>query len=57
MWKSWSAAVGNPRWRDLSVTIAANGNYDTNDGARWEVGRTFTVIFSQAETKETSAWQ
>ena len=43
-------SVGNPRWRDLRVTIAAN-NYDTNDGARWEVGRTFTVIFSQTDTK------
>jgi hypothetical protein len=43
-------SVGNPRWRDLRVTIAAN-NYDTNDGVRWEVGRTFTVIFSQTDTK------
>jgi hypothetical protein len=43
-------SMGNPRWRDLRVTIAANG-YDTNDGARWEVGRTFTVIFSQTDTK------
>jgi hypothetical protein len=42
---------GNPQWRDLRVTIAANGNYDTNDGARWEVGRTFTVVFSKAEIK------
>jgi hypothetical protein len=41
---------GNPQWRDLRVTIAANG-YDTNDGARWEVGRTFTVVFSKAEIK------
>jgi hypothetical protein len=41
---------GNPQWRDLRVVIAA-GNYDTNDGVRWEAGRTFTIIFRQAETK------
>jgi hypothetical protein len=35
---------GNPQWRDLRVVIAA-GNYDTNDGVRWEVGRTFTHYF------------
>lgn len=41
-------SAGKPSWRDLRVIIAA-GNYDTNDGARWEVGRQFTVIFRQAE--------
>jgi hypothetical protein len=41
---------GNPQWRDLRVVIAA-GNYDTNNGVRWEAGRTFTIIFRQAETK------
>ena len=41
-------SAGKPSWRDLRVIIA-EGNYDTNDGARWEVGRQFTVIFRQAE--------
>jgi hypothetical protein len=41
-------SAGKPSWRDLRVIIA-EGNYDTNDGARWEVGRQFTVIFRKAE--------
>ena len=41
-------SVGKPSWRDLRVIIA-EGNYDTNDGAKWEVGRQFIVIFKQAE--------
>jgi hypothetical protein len=41
-------SAGKPSWRDLRVIIA-EGNYDTNDGARWEVGRRFTVIFRKAE--------
>jgi hypothetical protein len=41
-------SAGKPSWRDLRVIIA-EGNYDTNDGAKWEVGRQFTVIFRQAE--------
>ena len=43
---------GNPRWRDLRVTIETNG-YNTNNGVQWEVGRTFTVIFSQTDTKRS----
>jgi len=41
-------SAGKPSWRDLRVIIA-EGNYDTNNGARWEVGRQFTVIFRKAE--------
>ena len=44
--------VGNPRWRDLRVTIETNG-YNTNNGVRWEVGRTFTVVFSKTDTKRS----
>lgn len=45
-------SAGNQRWSDLRVTIAAN-NYDTNDGVQWEVGRTFTVIFRETDTKRS----
>jgi hypothetical protein len=41
---------GNPRWRDLRVTIKTNG-YNTNNGARWKEGGTFTVIFNKTDTK------
>ena len=44
------SSEGNPRWRDLRVTIKPNG-YNTNDGARWNEGGTFTVIFNQTDTK------
>ena len=43
-------SVGNPRWRDLRVTIKNNG-YNTNNGARWKEGGTFTVIFNKTDTK------
>ena len=45
---------GKPSWRDLRVIIA-EGNYDTNDGAKWEVGRQFTVIFRKAEKEGGAA--
>lgn len=41
---------GNPRWRDLRVTIETNG-YNTNNGARWKKDATFTVIFNKTDTK------
>jgi hypothetical protein len=41
-------SAGKPSWRDLRVIIA-EGNYDTNDGPKWEVGRKFTLVFKQAE--------
>jgi hypothetical protein len=41
---------GNPRWRDLRVTIKTNG-YNTNNGARWNEGGTFTVVFNKTDTK------
>jgi hypothetical protein len=47
-------SAGKPSWRDLRVIIA-EGNYDTNDGARWEVGRQFTVIFRKAEKEGGAA--
>ena len=47
-------SVGKPSWRDLRVIIA-EGNYDTNDGAKWEVGRQFTVIFRKAEKEGGAA--
>jgi hypothetical protein len=43
-------SVGNPRWRDLRVTIKTNG-YNTNNGARWNEGGTFTVVFNKTDTK------
>ena len=47
-------SFGKPSWRDLRVIIA-EGNYDTNDGAKWEVGRQFTVIFRKAEKEGGAA--
>ena len=47
-------SAGKPSWRDLRVIIA-EGNYDTNDGAKWEVGRQFTVIFRKAEKEGGAA--
>jgi hypothetical protein len=47
-------SAGKPSWRDLRVIIA-EGNYRTNDGAKWEVGRQFTVIFRQAEKEGGAA--
>jgi hypothetical protein len=44
------SSEGNPRWRDLRVTIQTNG-YNTNDGARWKKDATFTVIFNKTDTK------
>jgi hypothetical protein len=43
-------SVGKPRWRDLRVTIKTN-DYNTNNGARWKEGGTFTVIFNETDTK------
>ena len=47
-------SAGKPSWRDLRVIIA-EGNYRTNDGAKWEVGRQFTVIFRKAEKEGGAA--
>ena len=44
------SSEGNPRWRDLRVTIKTNG-YNTNNGARWNEGGTFTVVFNKTDTK------
>jgi hypothetical protein len=44
------SSEGNPRWRDLRVTIKTNG-YNTNNGARWKKDDTFTVIFNKTDTK------
>jgi hypothetical protein len=44
------SSEGNPRWRDLRVTIKTNG-YNTNNGARWNKDGTFTVIFNKTDTK------
>ena len=53
-------SFGKPSWRDLRVIIVSiddgkTQGYHTNDGAKWEVGRQFTVIFRKAEKEGGAA--
>jgi hypothetical protein len=44
------SSEGNPRWRGLRVNIKTK-DYNTNNGARWNEGATFTVTFNKTDTK------